>query len=243
MSIVALILLALAMSVDAFTVALAKGATMRHTTLAIALKAGVVFGVVEMITPIVGWGFGRLAADYVSGIDHWIAFVLLVGLGLHLLYDAIFVHDDEMNDDEVNDKVNDKTTHQTDNNTPNQLPNRLPNQLPHQSNDTPNNTLNDTPTLSTSNPKKILTHPTVLLIITAFATSIDAMAMGVSLAFLQVNIWLAAVLIGLATTVMATLGILLGHKLNERIGKWAEIVGAMVLIMIGVWILYHHLAA
>lgn len=82
-----------------------------------------------------------------------------------------------------------------------------------------------------------------MLIITAVATSVDSMVVGVSLAFLQVNIYLACLLIGLATTVMATIGLYLGHRLGRQMGKWAMVAGALVLMIIGVLILYSHLTA
>lgn len=77
--------------------------------------------------------------------------------------------------------------------------------------------------------------------LTAFGTSIDAMAVGASLAFIDVNIWLTAGLIGLATTIMVTIGILLGGAIGSAIGHRAEIFGGVTLMAVGVWILYGHL--
>lgn len=76
---------------------------------------------------------------------------------------------------------------------------------------------------------------------TAIATSIDSMVVGVGLAFLDVNIWLTALTIGLATTLMATLGLHLGCILGKRAGSRAEMVGGMVLIGIGISILFEHM--
>jgi putative Mn2+ efflux pump MntP len=83
----------------------------------------------------------------------------------------------------------------------------------------------------------------VALALTAVATSIDAMAVGVGLAFINVNIVYAALSIGLATTVMVTIGVLLGRMLGAAIGKKAEIVGGVVLILVGAAILHEHLGA
>lgn len=80
-----------------------------------------------------------------------------------------------------------------------------------------------------------------MLAATAFATSIDAMAVGVGLAFINVNIWLTAAAIGLATFTMVTLGVMLGRMLGALIGKRAEIAGGIILIAIGSYILYEHL--
>lgn len=78
-------------------------------------------------------------------------------------------------------------------------------------------------------------------VLTAIATSIDALIVGVSLAFLEVNIWLAAGLIGCCTAVMVSLGVGLGVKLGEKWGKKAEILGGGVLILVGILILISHL--
>ena len=77
---------------------------------------------------------------------------------------------------------------------------------------------------------------------TGLATSIDAMAVGVGLAFLDVNIGVVALVIGLTTLVMVTLGIMLGRVLGTFAGKRAEIIGGFLLIAIGGAILYDHLA-
>lgn len=84
---VAIGLLALSMSADAFAAALGRGARHRPT-LPEALKTGLVFGVVEGITPVIGWGLGLAAAGFVAAIDHWIAFVLLGLVGGRMIWEA-----------------------------------------------------------------------------------------------------------------------------------------------------------
>lgn len=79
-----------------------------------------------------------------------------------------------------------------------------------------------------------------LLILTAIGTSIDAMAVGVSLAFIDVNIWIAAACIGLATTLMVFIGMMTGQYLGSKVGKYAEILGGIALILIGSQILLSH---
>ena len=74
----------------------------------------------------------------------------------------------------------------------------------------------------------------------AVATSIDAMAVGVSFAFLGVNIWYAAVIIGLTTYLFSTLGIRLGHRFGMRYKSKAEFLGGVVLVLMGVKILVEH---
>jgi len=84
-------------------------------------------------------------------------------------------------------------------------------------------------------------HGFWLLACTAVATSLDAMAVGVGLAFLQVNIVTTALAIGTSTMIMASAGILLGRFIGPVMGKWAEVFGGIVLIGIGSSILFEHL--
>ena len=74
------------------------------------------------------------------------------------------------------------------------------------------------------------------------ATSIDAMAVGVGLAFLEVNILVVSLVIGLCTFTLVTLGVMAGRALGVLIGRRAEIVGGLVLILVGITILFEHLA-
>jgi len=76
---------------------------------------------------------------------------------------------------------------------------------------------------------------------TGFATSIDAMAVGLGLAFVDVDIAWVAAAIGAATFVMVTSGIMLGRVLGAAIGKRAEIAGGVILIAVGAAIVYEHL--
>ncbi|WP_274542013.1 manganese efflux pump [Vreelandella sulfidaeris] len=81
-----------------------------------------------------------------------------------------------------------------------------------------------------------------LLILTAIATSIDAMAVGASLAFIDANIIATSLAIGLATTVMASIGTLLGHQFGKYVSHWSELIGGIVLIGIGLGVLAEHTA-
>lgn len=184
---ISLLFLALAMSTDAFAAALGKGASLHKPRFVEALRTGLIFGVIEAITPIIGWIIGQAATQYVERWDHWIAFTLLLVLGLHMIYNGLKPDDDEE-------------------------------QKPGQ-------------------------HSFFVLAVTAFATSIDALAVGVGLAFVEVNILVAAAAIGVATTVMVTIGVMLGRVLGAVVGKRAEIVGGIVLMLVGAAILYEHLSA
>lgn len=75
----------------------------------------------------------------------------------------------------------------------------------------------------------------------AVATSIDAFAVGCSFAFMQVNIWLAALIIGLTTFILSLGGVLLGNRFGVRYNKPSTIAGGIVLILIGLKTLLEHL--
>ena len=81
MNISATILLAFGMSMDAFAASIGKGATLHKPKFSEALRTGLIFGAIETLTPLVGWGMGMLASQFVLEWNHWIAFVLLVFLG------------------------------------------------------------------------------------------------------------------------------------------------------------------
>lgn len=209
------LLLALAMSADAFAAAVGKGAALHRPQFSEALRTGVIFGVIEGLTPVVGWALGRAAAPYVVAWDHWIAFVLLVGLGSIMIWSACrngVVKTSSLNhhQDATDLKEIGAGAHSGHAATSHAIRRRT-------------------------------RHSFWLLAITGFATSIDAMAVGVTLAFLDVSIVGTAITIGLTTLVMVTLGVMLGRVLGDMAGNRAEIVGGFILIGIGMFILYEHL--
>ena len=178
--------LALAMSTDAFAVAVGKGAALQRPHLREALRTGAIFGIIEGLTPVIGWAMGHFAAPYVEAWDHWIAFTLLGVLGLRMIHAGLSNADDE-------------------------------------------------------GEEKPSSHSFWLLAVTGFATSIDAMAVGVGLAFIDANIVTTAGAIGLSTFIMVTLGVMVGRGLGKLVGKRAELIGGLVLIAIGSLILYEHI--
>ena len=80
-----------------------------------------------------------------------------------------------------------------------------------------------------------------MLLTLAIATSIDALAVGLSLAFIEVNIVLAGAVIGAVAFMATIVGFLLGKKAGDLIGRWAEAIGGIILIGIGLRILITHL--
>ncbi len=184
---ISILLLGFAMSTDAFAAAIGKGVAMARPRLGQALRAGLIFGVIEAITPVLGWLLGRSASRYIEAWDHWVAFGLLLALGLHMIWNALKPDTEETADDAKR-------------------------------------------------------HGVVSLAITGFSTSIDALAVGVGLAFVDIPIAVVAGVIGLCTFSMVTLGIMLGRVLGAMVGRRAEVVGGIILIGVGAAILYEHLS-
>lgn len=187
MNLSATILLAFGMSMDAFAASIGKGATLHKPKFSEAVRTGLIFGAIETLTPLVGWGLGMLASQFILEWNHWIAFILLVFLGGRMIVEGFRGDSDEACE------------------------------APHR-------------------------HGFWLLVTTAFATSLDAMAVGVDLAFLQVSIVTTALAIGCATFIMSTLGMMVGRFIGPLLGKRAEILGGIVLIGIGSEILWSHFA-
>jgi putative Mn2+ efflux pump MntP len=189
-NIVSTLILSFSMSADAFAVALGKGTLLHRRnhkpSLYHACSIGLLFGIIEGITPLIGWLIGHAASKAIESIDHWIALIILGGLGLKMLYESTQPHRQEEE-------------------TPKQAKN------------------------------------IVLLILTAVATSIDALAVGVTLAFVDANIWLAAAAIGATTFLMVSIGILVGYHMGTKLGRWAEALGGIGLIIIGVKIFTEHM--
>jgi manganese efflux pump family protein len=80
-----------------------------------------------------------------------------------------------------------------------------------------------------------------MLVTLSVATSIDALAVGLSMAFLCVSVWTPSVVIGLVAAMFTGVGMWIGRRFGDRLGKWAEIAGGLVLIAIGIRILVSHL--
>jgi putative Mn2+ efflux pump MntP len=80
-----------------------------------------------------------------------------------------------------------------------------------------------------------------LLLTLSVATSLDALAVGLSFAFLDVNIWVASLTIGITAFIIAGAGFLIGRKAGKIFGRRAEVIGGVILIGIGIRILLEHI--
>lgn len=185
MSLAELLLIALGLSMDAFAVAICKGLGMRRMQWKNALIIALFFGGFQALMPLLGWGLGRQFEQYITAIDHWIAFVLLVFIGGKMIRDALRGGGEE---EACGDGLD----------------------------------LRELAGL-------------------AVATSIDALAVGVTFAFLRVQIVPSVALIGATTFCLSLLGVLIGREFGDWLMQKAQLAGGTVLILIGLKILLEHL--
>ncbi len=183
MSLFTLFVTAVGLSMDAFAVSICKGLAMKKLSLKKAFIIGLWFGGFQALMPTVGYLLGTRFEQYVTAIDHWIAFVLLALIGANMIKEALFKEEDS-----ANDSVDIKT-----------------------------------------------------MFLLAVATSIDALAVGVTYAFLQVQIVPAVTFIGVITFSLSLAGVKIGNVFGLRYKSKAEIAGGVILIVMGTKILLEHL--
>lgn len=183
-----LLLIGIGLSMDAFAVSVCKGLAMDRINKKQAVVIGLYFGGFQALMPLIGWGLGIRFQQYITSIDHWIAFVLLAFLGGKMIFEAVREKDEEQ---ELVEK--------------------------------------DPP----------LKHKEMLLM--AIATSIDALAVGITFAFLDTPILTAIAIIGCTTFVLSIAGVVVGNFFGTKYKKKAEIAGGVILVLIGAKILLEHL--
>ncbi len=181
-----LLLIALGLSADAFAVSLCKGLCMRKLDVKSAALIAFSFGFFQAGMPVIGYLLASRLSGYVETFDHWIAFALLILLGIKMLVEAL------KKPDAPEDKC------------------------------------------------PVGIRPGELLLL-SLATSIDALAVGITFAFLKVNLFFAVTTIGLTTLILSFCGVLLGHRFGVRFKKPAEIAGGLILILIGLKVLADHM--
>lgn len=184
MSVWELIVIAIGLSMDAFSVSVCKGLSVSKVEAKHVLTCGLFFGIFQAIMPTIGYFVGSAFSEYVEKLDHWIAFGLLLIIGLNMIKEATQQDEQEKCDADFSFK-------------------------------------------------------TMLLL--AIATSIDALTIGISFAFLKVDLFASVTSIGLTTFAFSCIGVLLGHKIGEKFSNKAEILGGVVLIILGAKILIEHL--
>lgn len=180
-----LLLLGVGLSMDAFAVSVCKGLAVQRAEKKTAVVCGLWFGFFQALMPVIGFFLGRIFADAIEAVDHWVAFGLLSIVGVNMIKEAL--EDEESSAD------------------------------------------------ADLSPKAMLPL--------AVATSIDALAVGVSLAMAEVNIWTAVALIGVTTFLLSAAGSLVGGVFGRKYEKKAEIFGGVTLILLGLKILLENLGA
>jgi len=173
--------IAVALAMDAFAVALAAGAAICPLSFRPCFRLAFHFGFFQAMMPVIGWSAGQTLQVFTVGWSHWIAFSLLLFIGVRMIREAITVAGD--------------TKEQRD-------------------------------------PSRGLT-----MVMLSIATSIDALAVGLSLAMLRVTIWFPALVIGLVACGFTVAGLYFGTRAGQRWGKHVEVIGGALLIGIGVKIL------
>ncbi len=185
MTTVEILLLAVALAMDAVAVSLARGMALRRPTWGQTFLLAGAFGLFQALMPVLGWLLSSLFADAVRSLAPWIAFGLLAAIGGKMIWESF--HDDD--DD-------------------------------------------DGPATGV---------PLLQVLTLAVATSIDAFAVGVTFAVLDVALAPAVVLIGVVTLALSLVAVRIGARVGERLGSRAELVGGVVLVLIGLRILLDHL--
>lgn len=204
-------LIGLSLSADACAVAMCKGVEMKKFVWKYALVIALCFGAFQALMPLIGWAVASSFAEYITEADHWIAFVLLALLGIKMIYDGV---ESEKERRALRSASAEKSP-----------------------------LVEKHPPVVTLVPKKEepLRLGVKTLLVMSVATSIDALAVGVSFAFLSVDIGLAVALIGCTTFVISVLGVLIGTKAGEKFRGKAELAGGVLLFLIGLKILLEHL--
>lgn len=183
MSFVELLLIAIGLSMDAFSVSICKGLTTKKFSWRMALVCGLWFGFFQVLMPIIGYFLGAQFQEMIEAYDHWIAFGLLFLIGANMIREAVWGKEESQDGS--------------------------------------------------------LGFKTMLLL--AIATSIDALAVGVSFACIRVKLWSSVIVIGLTTFAFSVLGVKIGNVFGSKYEKSAEIIGGIILILIGLKILLEHL--
>lgn len=158
---VELFLLGVGLSMDAFAVSVCKGLGMRKLDKKQALIIGLYFGGFQALMPLIGWLLGSQFQQYITSIDHWIAFILLGFIGGKMMVEAVR----EWNEEETVEVMDAPIDHKN-------------------------------------------------MFVLAVATSIDALAVGITFAFLNTPIIEAITIIGITTMVLSIIGVIVGNFLE-----------------------------
>lgn len=179
------------LALDAFTVALTSSTMIQDLQIKHGLRMAAYFGFFQFIMPVIGWAAGKTFSTYISSIDHWIAFGLLVFVGGRMIWAGLPFGKNKDGGCTDEEKVDCRNL------------------------------------------------PTLFLL--SIATSIDAMAVGLSFAMINISIIFPSVIIGIITFCLSMIGYYLGKLIGNKIKFKLDIVGGVILIGIGTKILVEQL--
>lgn len=183
MDIVELFIISIGLASDTFAVSLCKGVTIKNDLLKNNLLISLSFAIVQVLMPFIGFLLGNTFRSFVTSIDHWVAFVILLVIGFGMLYET-YIGEKMI----VNDKMDFKS-----------------------------------------------------LLLPAVATSIDALAIGITFSFFYIPLWFIFLVIGLTTFCMSFIGVIIGFLFGKRFEDVSKVVGGLILIIMGIKILLEHL--
>ena len=182
MDLIAIVLIAVGLAIDAFAVSIASGISITHRRRRTAVLMASSFAFFQMLMPVIGWAGGIQLQDLIVDVDHWVAFGLLAFIGSKMIYDS-FQKDGK---------------------------------------------------------QQATLKPHVLLTLSV-ATSIDALMVGLSFAFLQTSIVTPIAAIGAVTFGLSCVGFFFGNTIAKVFGNKIKAIGGIILIAIGIQILIEHL--
>ena len=175
MDFISTLLIAIALAMDAFSVSLTKGFTLKKITKSQVLWFAIFFGGFQALMPVLGWLGGIQLEWLITTFAPWIAFILLLLIGSNMIRESFSNDEDEESSDE--------------------------------------------------------------LTLLAIATSIDAFAVGITYAVLKTDILIPIIMIGVTAFIFTIIGLYLGKKIGNYFGDKFEILGGVILILLGVKIL------
>ncbi len=219
MSFITVFFIAVGLAMDAFAVSVSTGMTVCDFNWKHNVRMSLMFGLFQCAMPVAGFFGATRFRAYIENFDHWIAFALLTLIGGKMLWEAFASRSEEeiLADAPSCPVISDAGGSSA--------------------------VIPDSPDAAVMRKGFMAVDLLTMkrLFILAVATSIDALAVGVSMAFLQSDIWWPAALIGVVAFAFSYLGGALGCRIGPVFGKVAEIAGGLILIGIGVKIVLDHL--
>ncbi|MCG3877944.1 manganese efflux pump MntP family protein [Psychrobacter sp. Ps6] len=213
------ILLAIALAMDAFAVSIGLGAKAQKYShqyvRRLAIYAALYFGIAQGVMPLIGYLLGAALLGWLAAAAPWIGGIILIVLGGKMLYEVFTADESDADSDELD--VNDDAI-STDGKTAVVSSNYHAHTNHRHTN------------------HGHINHRTMFTL--AIATSIDAMAAGFTLNLLALNAWLACLIIAVVTAVFGWIGVYLGRRSGTWLEEKAEVLGGMVLIAIGIKVMF-----